>query len=75
MKARLFMAILMSMVMALMVTLVATFINLGPMPNFVGYWMKAYALAWPVAAATAFVVMPLARSLAERLAAWMDRPA
>jgi hypothetical protein len=75
MKARLFMAILMSMVMALMVTLVATFINLGPMPNFVVYWMKAYALAWPVAGITAFVIMPHARSLADRIASWMDRPA
>lgn len=72
MKARVVMAILMSSVMALMVTLVATILNLGPRPDIVAMWMKAYAVAWPVAGMTAFVIMPHARSLTDRIVTWMD---
>jgi hypothetical protein len=58
--------------MALMVTCVATYVNLGMRTDFVLSWMKAYSLAWPVAGMTAFAVMPRARSLADRIATWMD---
>ena len=47
--------------MALMVTLVATYLNLGWRSDFFLMWMKAYAVAWPVAAATAFLAMPVAQ--------------
>jgi hypothetical protein len=35
-------------------------------------WVKAYVIAWPVAAVTGFAVMPAARRLAERIVARME---
>ena len=71
-KARLILALLMSSVMVFMVTLLVTFLNLGLGPDFVVQWAKAYFIAWPVAAATAYVVMPVARRLTERIMAQIE---
>jgi hypothetical protein len=71
-KARLILVVLMTSVMVLMVTLIATLINLGLRSDFVLQWMKAYFIAWPVAAATGYLVMPPARRLTERIIACMD---
>lgn len=61
MLARLILAVLMTAVMVFMVTLLVTFINLGLRADFVQQWAKAYFVSWPIAAATAFVIMPVAR--------------
>ena len=71
-KARLILALLMSSVMVLMVTLLVTFLNLGLQADFLLQWVKAYVIAWPVAATTAFFVMPPARRLTEFLVALID---
>jgi hypothetical protein len=71
-KTRLILALLMSSVMVMMVTLLATFLNLGLRADFVMQWVKAYFIAWPVAAATGFFVMPSARRLSDRIAAMID---
>jgi hypothetical protein len=71
MKARLILSVVMTSVMVLMVTLVATYLNLGVVPDFFGQWMKAYFIGWPVAAATAFVIMPTARRITDRIIAGM----
>ena len=71
-KSRLILALLMSSVMVLMVTLLVTFLNLGLRPDFLVQWAKAYAIAWPVAATTAFVIMPGARRLTDRIIARLD---
>jgi len=73
MKARVILSLLMSSVMVLMVTLLVTFLNLGFAANFVRQWVKAYFIAWPVAATTAFVIMPGARRLTDRLIAALER--
>ena len=75
MKARMILSLLMSSVMVLMVTLLVTFLNLGLAPDFLRQWLTAYFIAWPVAAATAFVIMPPARRLTDRIVALMERPA
>jgi hypothetical protein len=75
MKARLVLSVVMTSVMVLMVTLVATWVNLGLAPGFFVQWMKAYFLGWPVAAATGFVIMPGARRLTDRIMTWSERPA
>ena len=75
MKARMILSLLMSSVMVLMVTLIVTLLNLGLAPDFLTQWLKAYLLAWPVAASTAFLIMPPARRLTDRLVALMERPA
>ncbi len=71
-KARLILALLMSSVMVLMVTLLVTFLNLGLPRDFLLQWAKAYIIAWPVAATTAFFIMPPARRLTERIVALLD---
>ena len=71
-KTRLILALLMSSVMVLMVTLLVTFLNLGLRSDFLLQWVKAYFIAWPVAAVTGFLVMPVARRLTERIVARLD---
>jgi hypothetical protein len=71
-KMRLILIVLMTSVMVLMVTLVATFINLGLPRDFFVQWMKAYFIAWPIAAATGYLVMPAARRLTDRILARID---
>ena len=60
-KTRFILVLIMSSMMVFMVTLVVTYVNLGMRPDFLARWVKAYFIAWPVAAATGFVVMPVAR--------------
>ena len=71
-KARLILIVLMTSVMVLAVTLIATFINLGLPSDFVVQWMKAYFIAWPIAAATGYLVMPAARRLTDRILTRID---
>lgn len=71
-KFRFIMAVTMTAVMVFMVTLISTFINLGLRADFIAQWAKAYIVAWPVAALTAFVVMPGARRIADRIVALLD---
>jgi hypothetical protein len=62
----------MSSVMVFMVTLLVTFLNLGFPSDFLIQWVKAYFIAWPVAAATAFFFMMPARRLTERIVSLID---
>lgn len=71
-KSRAILALLMTSVMVFMVTLIATYLNLGFDPDFLRQWVKAYFVAWPVAALTAYFVMPPARLLTERIIALLD---
>jgi hypothetical protein len=64
-KARLVQVLLMSSVMVAMVTLLVTYLNLGLRAGFVVQWVKAYFIAWPVAAVTGFTIMQPARRLTE----------
>jgi hypothetical protein len=66
-KERFILAATMSSVMVAMVTLVATWLNLGLRQDFVLQWAKAYIIAWPIAALTGFVIMPVARRLTTRI--------
>jgi len=68
-KPRLILALLMSSVMVRMVTLLVTFLDLGLRSDFLLQWTKAYFIAWPIAAATAFFIMPPARRLTDRIVA------
>lgn len=67
--ARLILALVMSSVMVLMVTLLVTYLNLGLRSDFLIKWVQAYFIAWPVAAITGFFIMPPARRLTERIVA------
>ena len=62
-KTRLILSMVMTSVMVLMVTLLVTFLDLGLRADFLLQWVKAYFIAWPVAAVTAFLFMPAARRI------------
>ncbi len=69
---RLTLALLMSSVMVMMVTFLVSVLDLGFASGFFLKWFKAYVIAWPVAAMTAFCIMPPARRLTERIVAPLD---
>ena len=71
-KARLILVTTMTAVMVLMVTLVATILNLGMHAGFLFQWIKAYLVAWPVAAITGYFIMPAARRLTTRIVNLID---
>jgi pheromone shutdown protein TraB len=49
--------------MSLLVTCVATAKNVGIGAGFAGAWMAAWAFAWPIACAAILVLGPLTRRL------------
>lgn len=53
--------ILMSGVMAFLMTALVTALNLGFPPDFASRWAIAFVIAWPFAALAAFIAIPLAR--------------
>jgi len=75
MKARLILSAMMSSVMVFMVTLLVTYLNLGFVSDFLVQWVKAYVIAWPVAAGTAFAIMPTCRRLTDQVVARLERTA
>jgi hypothetical protein len=66
-RVRALTAAFMTLVMVAIVTFIATWLAVGFDPHFLRQWAKAFAVAWPIAAFTAFLVMPGARALAERI--------
>jgi hypothetical protein len=66
-KTRFILAATMSAMMVFMVTLLVTYLNLGFHNGFLLQWVKVYFIAWPVAAVTGFLVMPMARRVTDRL--------
>ena len=66
-KARFILAATMSSMMVAMVTLIVTWLNLGLRHDFILQWVRAYIIAWPVAAITGYLVMPMARRFTDRV--------
>jgi hypothetical protein len=62
-KARYIFPVVMAFFMALLMTGVITFINLGLTGDFLAQWLKAFAVAWPLASLVAFLAVPLARRI------------
>ena len=66
-KARFILAATQSSMMVFMVTLVATYLNLGLRHDFALQWAKSYFVAWPIAAGMAYLVTPMARRFTDRV--------
>jgi hypothetical protein len=66
-RARFILAATQSSMMVCMVTMVATYLNLGLRPDFVLQWAKAFIVAWPIAAGMAYLVTPMARRFTDRV--------
>ena len=71
-KARIILVTTMTAIMVLMVTLVATLLNIGVRHDFLFQWIKAYLIGWPIAAVTGYFIMPAARRLTTRIVTLID---
>jgi Protein of unknown function (DUF2798) len=71
-KAKFIFPIIMAFFMALMMTAVITWMNLGFPGNYVSQWIKAFLLAWPLASLVAFLAVPLARKIAVTLVSILE---
>lgn len=71
-KARIILVTSMTAIMVLMVTLVATLVNIGLRSDFLLQWIKAYLVSWPIAAMTGYLVMPAARRFTTRVVNLID---
>jgi len=50
-----------------------TFFDIGWRNDFVIRWWSAFAIGWPIAASTAYLAMPFARGLTQRIVAAIER--
>ena len=66
-RARFILAATQSSMMVFMVTMVATYLNLGLRSDFVLQWAKSYIVAWPIAAGMAYLVTPMAQRFTNRV--------
>ena len=71
-KTRIILVTTMTAVMVLMVTLIATYLNIGLRHDFLVQWIKAYLVGWPIAAATGYFIMPAARRFTTRVVNLID---
>jgi hypothetical protein len=50
-----------------------TFFNIGWRNDFVTRWWSAFTIGWPIAASTAYLAIPFARSVTQRIVAAIER--
>jgi antibiotic biosynthesis monooxygenase (ABM) superfamily enzyme len=65
--------VIMASIMSFIMTAVITLINLGPRPDFFALWARAFAIAWPLAVIAAFIAIPIAVRLTQRILAALGR--
>lgn len=66
-QQRLLFSFLMSALMAFIISAWITFINLGLTVGYVGYWLKAFMLAWPAGFTVVVVAAPTVQRTAQLL--------
>jgi uncharacterized protein DUF2798 len=71
-KARFIFPVVMAGVVVFIVAAVVTFLNTGTQPGFVGRWMRAFLVGWPVAAVVVFAGMPVVRRITLRIVALIE---
>jgi Protein of unknown function (DUF2798) len=71
-KAKYIFPVLMAGVMAFLMTALITALNLGFPPDYLARWLKAFMIAWPCAALTAFLAIPLARKGTAKIIAMIE---
>ena len=72
-KARLVFPVMITAIIAFVVSGALTFFNIGWRNDFVMRWWSALAIGWPIAASTAYLAIPFARSLTQRIVAAIER--
>ena len=72
-KARFVFPVVITAMIVFVVSGAVTFFNIGWRNDFVIRWWSAFAIGWPIAAGTAYLVIPFARSLTQRIVAAIER--
>jgi TRAP-type C4-dicarboxylate transport system permease small subunit len=72
-KARLVFPVMITAIIAFVVSGALTFFNIGWRNDFVMRWWSAFAIGWPIAASTAYLAIPFARNLTQRIVAAIER--
>lgn len=60
-RAKIIFPVLMSGVMAFLMTALVTALNLGFPSDYISRWLHAFVIAWPFACLAAFIAIPVAR--------------
>lgn len=71
-KARFVFPVVITAIVLFNVSGVVTLFNIGWRNDFVIRWWSAFAIGWPIAASTAYLVTPFARSLTQRIVAAIE---
>ncbi len=71
-KARFIFPVVITAIIVFVVSAVVTFFNIGPRADFLPRWPSAFVVGWPVAAVTAFLALPVARSVTVRIVGRID---
>ena len=66
-KAKIVFPIVITAMIVFVVSAVVTFFNIGLRADFIVRWLTAFIIGWPVAAATAYLVIPFARAITQRI--------
>ena len=72
-KAKFIFPILATGIVVFVVRCVVTFSNIGPRADFVGCWLSAFFLGWPIASPTGLVVFPYVRRATAGIVALIER--
>jgi hypothetical protein len=71
-KARFVFSVVITAIIAFVVSGALTFFNISRRNDFVMRWWSALAINWPIAASTAYLAIPFARSLTQRIVAAIE---
>jgi len=71
-KARFVFPVVITAIIVFVVSAVVTYFNIGLRSDFVVRWLSAFMIGWPVASLTAFVAIPHARGITQRIVAAID---
>jgi len=72
-RARFVFPVVITAIIVFVVSGVVTFFNIGWRNDFAIRWWSAFAIGWPIAACTAYLAMPFARNLTQRIVAAVER--
>jgi Protein of unknown function (DUF2798) len=66
-KAKFVFPFVITAIIVFVVSAVVTFFNIGLRADFVTRWLSAFIVGWPVAAVTAYLALPVARTVTLRI--------
>jgi len=72
-KARFVFPVVITAIIVFVVSGAVTFFNIGWRSDFVIRWWSAFAIGWPIAAGTAYLAIPFARSFTQHIVAAIER--